>query len=328
LAMPISVISMNFSKVWEDWSTEKEMEAEARRQDLLSVSKALQTLENRTTISVEIFDARSGREDAEFLGEAIWTSLPLDSSESETQERLLPLQPNWEKQKPSNIGGSVLVGFAWHPVSQNAPEDLQANSGCRGKLEVRVRGAEGLPASDWKKNGQRDVFAVVYCWPQAPEAGGDLIAETFRTSTAWGTLQPVWEESKTFTFNWPRQGMANNNRRAPNASVPLLPFEDNFTVGRGSNGNPAETQTVESAPHKSATLDELVEAQGRDIRQLTSQVAMLRDLLHEVRSGLRGAGGGGTPTRPPTAATPTSFMQEHDESKPLHNVDTPHMVED
>jgi len=320
LAMPISVISMNFSKVWEDWSNEKEMEAEARRQDLLSVSKALQTLENRTTLSIEIFDARAGREAAEFLGEATWTSLPLDSSESEAEDRMLKLQPNWEKRKP-NVSGSVLVGFVWHPAVQNAPEDHQANSGCRGKLEIRVRRAEGLPMSDWKKNGQRDVFAVVYCWPQAPEAGGDLIAETFRTSTARATLQPVWEESKTFDFDWPQQGMADNNRsKSANTSEPLMRFEDNFTTG--SNGNPGEIQT-----HGSSRLDELVEAQGRDIRQLTSQVTMLRDLLLEVRSGVRGAGGGSTSTRPPTAATPNSFLREHDESDPLPTVETPNSVE-
>eukprot|EP00419_Tripos_fusus_P004628 CAMPEP_0172674462 /NCGR_PEP_ID=MMETSP1074-20121228/12747_1 /TAXON_ID=2916 /ORGANISM="Ceratium fusus, Strain PA161109" /LENGTH=747 /DNA_ID=CAMNT_0013491871 /DNA_START=130 /DNA_END=2373 /DNA_ORIENTATION=+ len=324
LAMPISVISMNFSKVWEDWSFEKEMQAQARRQDLLSVSKALQTMENRTTLCIELFDARSGREAAEFLGEATWTALPLDSLECEAEERVLPLQPNWEKRKVANLSGSVLVGFVWHPTSQNAPEDLQANSGCQGKLEVRVLRAEGLPMSDWKKNGQRDIFAIAYCWPNPPEAGGDLTAENFRTSTACATLQPVWEESKTFNFNWPVQGMADNSRAA--SKEPCL--RDNYTAGCGSNGRSGETHGAELATNKSTKEYELVEAQGRDIRQLAIQVSMLRDLLLEVRSGLRGAGGGGTPTRPPTVVTNASFMREHDDSEMLPNVETPNTVED
>jgi len=309
LAMPISVISMNFSTVWSDWSQEKLLEASAREEDLNSVSAALEQLENRKILVVQLYDTRHGREAPEFLGEVRWDDLPVDSEKVEQEERLFPLQPKWDKWEARNmIRGSILIGFAWNPAVSFSPEDSDKASGCRGRLEVKIRQAQGLPRSDWKKHGLRDVFAEVQCWPKPPNASGEFEAETFRTSTAAPSLDPMWEQARVFDFDWPADLREIFRIRPPRAD------------GR-SNTETSIVKIGDSAKH-SRNLEALVEAQGRDIRHLATQVIILRDMLNETRTGLIVAGGGASACEANVVAsglkrrTPTSSMIIHNEMMP------------
>ena len=81
LALPISVISTTFGEVWHEWKEELRLEAQSREEDLRSVELALQIIENRTHMVVEIYD-HSDRYPPEFLGQVAWKSLPLDSKET------------------------------------------------------------------------------------------------------------------------------------------------------------------------------------------------------------------------------------------------------
>ena len=81
LALPISVISTTFGEVWHEWKEELRLEAQSREEDLRSVELALQIIENRTHLTIEIYD-HSDRYPPELLGHVQWRTLPLDSQET------------------------------------------------------------------------------------------------------------------------------------------------------------------------------------------------------------------------------------------------------
>ena len=80
LALPISVISTTFGDVWHEWKEELRLDAKSREEDMKSVELALQVIQNRSFMHVEIYD-HFERYPAEFLGQAEWQSLPIDSRE-------------------------------------------------------------------------------------------------------------------------------------------------------------------------------------------------------------------------------------------------------
>ena len=98
LALPISVISTTFGEVWHEWKEELRLEAQSREEDLRSVEAALQIIENRTHMSVEVYD-HSDRYPAEFLGHVEWRSLPLDSQvKVERDDDAFPLKASFGSQ--------------------------------------------------------------------------------------------------------------------------------------------------------------------------------------------------------------------------------------
>ena len=72
LALPISVISTTFGDVWHEWKEELRLEAQSREEDLKSVELALQVIQNRTHLYVEVYD-HSERYTPDLLGEASLT---------------------------------------------------------------------------------------------------------------------------------------------------------------------------------------------------------------------------------------------------------------
>mmetsp|Transcript_36968 Transcript_36968/g.85278 ORF Transcript_36968/g.85278 Transcript_36968/m.85278 type:complete len:875 (+) Transcript_36968:82-2706(+) len=223
LAMPISVISLNFATVWADWNEEKRLEAEALEQDMNSVTEALEVLKSRTRLLVQIFDDDAGEGmKGELLGEVDIRDLPVegggegDKTDTVCIEQLYHMELGAHllhngghhgrrgSSKSGSMTGQLLLGYSW-----TATPGL--DSGISGTLEVRIRHAENLPLCDWREGQTRDVYAVVHCWPKPPPPGpkhdevGNPVtnSEIFQTSTARGTLNPVWNEKATFEFDWP-----------------------------------------------------------------------------------------------------------------------------
>ena len=71
LALPISVISTTFGDVWHEWKEELRLDAKSREEDMKSVELALQVIQNRTFMHVEIYD-HFERYPPEFLGQVDW----------------------------------------------------------------------------------------------------------------------------------------------------------------------------------------------------------------------------------------------------------------
>lgn len=80
LALPISVISTTFGDVWHEWKEELRLDAKSREEDMKSVELALQVIQNRSFMQVEVYD-HFERYPAELLGQAEWRTLPIDSKE-------------------------------------------------------------------------------------------------------------------------------------------------------------------------------------------------------------------------------------------------------
>mmetsp|Transcript_103748 Transcript_103748/g.302825 ORF Transcript_103748/g.302825 Transcript_103748/m.302825 type:complete len:744 (+) Transcript_103748:81-2312(+) len=299
LAMPISVISMNFNEVWADWNEEKRMEAETRHQDLQSVSEALQGMENCRHLLVELWDDRLGREDPEFLGEVEWRDLPVDSRKVERQDYFLPLQSNYSK-KPTDKAAGVLSGsIAWQPAMMTASEDPgEKEPRIQGTLEVRVGQAAGLLRSDWKKGCMRDVYALVHCWPRPPDGRGGNTSDRYRTRTVHGSLDPKWEELVTFEFDWPVDWRPPPDRQKSRTPTRMAsPSRTALNLARTGATLAAESPSAQGRAFltpqgtrllggEDNSLRETVEEQGRDIKALSSQVAEIRALLCEIREGL------------------------------------------
>ena len=70
----------NLWDVWHEWKEELRLDAKSKEEDMKSVELALQVIQNRTFMHVEIYD-HFERYPAELLGQTEWKSLPIDSKE-------------------------------------------------------------------------------------------------------------------------------------------------------------------------------------------------------------------------------------------------------
>jgi len=110
-------------------------------------------------------------------------------------EQRLPLRANLFKQPTlKEAVGSIVADYSWTPV--HSKDGDGSDSPQQGRLDVRLRRAEGLSKSDRSK-GWRSVYAVVRCWAAQPP-------RDCRTAAAPGSPDPSWEES--FSFMLPLQG--------------------------------------------------------------------------------------------------------------------------
>jgi len=311
LAMPISVVSLNFSQVWSEFIEESKMSAEAEQRDFLSVTSALQSLESRSNLLLEVFgggavdgyDSFEGP--AEFLGEVWLRSLPVEFNKVSTEVFTLPLQRNLDKGalKPS---GDLTFSYAWTPYKD--PDEPPDATEVVGVLDVTVQAASGLPPRDWKSDGcLRDVRVIVHCWPTPPEPEqqggddgkkehhGDRYRSTYYKTKTVCSLNPVWEEAASFQFNWPRHwrpddgfGVRSPPARSDQKPPSALACKEPDGVASGDVGtlpiSPRRSLSGINAPLKSGTesdetLRQMVEAQGQEIHRLTAQVSEMHQLL-------------------------------------------------
>ncbi|CAE7225533.1 Kcnb2, partial [Symbiodinium sp. CCMP2456] len=299
LALPISVISTTFGEVWHEWKEELRLEAQSREEDLRSVELALQIIENRTHLTIEIYD-HSDRYPPELLGHVQWRTLPLDSRETvECGDDSFPIKSSDKVHAERSLGEAV-VGYTW------TPSDEQDVSRYSGTLEVRIRRAEGLLPSDWKKHGKRNVYALVRCWPKPPTSQrlGQDFDVTYYSRIADATLDPVWDETFEFDFDWPCDWRPQKD---PPPARMSTRFQDSPALRRanstisGASPTPstyvARTNTVTIAEETQDLREErpavwqVVEKQAAELRQLRQEVGTLSRAMGDLLPLLQGISG-------------------------------------
>jgi hypothetical protein len=292
LAMPISAISMNFAEVWASWCEERRMEAEARMVDVVSVSKALEGMESRNRVLLEVYDSQIGNSESEFLGEVELSNLPVDSMEVTVKaDEIVPLESNLDKKATDKVSGALVFGFTWTPYNVHE-EGGHLPGSIWGQLEVRVQRAEGLMVSDWKKGGMRDAFVVVHAWPQPPanlNNDEDCRSKRLETRIVSDSLNPVWNEKIHFEFDWPRDWQSLEERifSGPEHFAPTDSFQPDALRYSASSRSLSKNFGSASQPHlspnrSSSSLD--VMSFGRLRRRLSPTSSHHSSDFHNPRS--------------------------------------------
>lgn len=291
LALPISVISTTFGDVWHEWREELRLDAKSKEEDMKSVELALQVIQNRTFMHVEIYD-HFERYPAELLGQTEWKSLPIDSKEKvEVADASYSLHPNEEKGLVEGDLGQVVVGYTWTPAKYEADDDRYV-----GTLKVRLQRAEGILKSDWRKEGRRNVFAVVRCWPKPPRSGrmGQGFDQHHCTKIAMGTLSPVWEESFEFDFDWPRDWRPQKVTEVEAQTRSRVEISHPISLRRGNSATSntsirrSKSQVLRRGISRSAVLDEEEEpdVQSRQVMRLKAEVSSMTRSLRRLETQL------------------------------------------
>jgi hypothetical protein len=309
LALPVSIVAINFKQVWKEWTEEKEVAAMLRERDLMSVIAALEGLHSKNRLVVALFDDRQGKMQHEFLGEVLFEDLPISlSSEPVEHTESKQLQENHTKNQIAAPKGSLTVGYSWMP--SHHPESRTI----RGTLEVKIESASGLVSSDWKKGGFRDVYAVVHCWPKPPDyvenVQQGMQPVVFQTRTVNG-LSPVWNETATFDVCWPVNWTLQDASRplgskeaAMHESQPAVPSKmtsaDVLEIPTATAIEPSKGKTSpKTSPRVRKTgcrTRRIVDAHGRELHKLHKQVNEVHAMLKHLAGHL---GSQGHPPPPP-----------------------------
>eukprot|EP00928_Gymnodinium_smaydae_P018661 TRINITY_DN17112_c0_g2_i1.p1 TRINITY_DN17112_c0_g2~~TRINITY_DN17112_c0_g2_i1.p1 ORF type:complete len:829 (-),score=152.91 TRINITY_DN17112_c0_g2_i1:96-2582(-) len=187
LAMPISIVSMNFSQVWAERLEELKIAAETEEVDRHSVSQAIQGIERRGRAVIQLFAAGNNQ----LLGEAWLGGLPIDSRAPSSREQWLQLRPASEKSSEAEAPGvgKVHVGFAWKPKV----DDYGDYNG--GSLELRITRTEVFA----RRPSSGGYYVALRCWPRTDRT----LSEEGRTKVISGTVYPVWDEVFSFVYERP-----------------------------------------------------------------------------------------------------------------------------
>eukprot|EP00928_Gymnodinium_smaydae_P018986 TRINITY_DN17242_c0_g1_i1.p1 TRINITY_DN17242_c0_g1~~TRINITY_DN17242_c0_g1_i1.p1 ORF type:complete len:773 (-),score=127.42 TRINITY_DN17242_c0_g1_i1:107-2425(-) len=276
LAMPISVVTLNFGQVWTEFNEETRLSAENEVQDRSIVTQALESLERRTQLLVEIFVGDCETYDLlDFLGEAWLLELPVSSTEKTVvADTIYSLRPNPNKpNSPSVVTGELRLSLVWRPSSKQ-------RKGIHGELEVTVRSAAGLTKPRCKRRG---ICAVVHCWPRpAPEfcetEWGSGSSTQFRTRLVESN-DPVWEEATRFQFDWPEDAAPPDSEEALSPLSPQKPWSpvQHRPLAALADARPAAA--AGGSAEDLLRVREAVESQAREMRQLHASVAELREAL-------------------------------------------------
>ncbi|CAE8741163.1 unnamed protein product [Polarella glacialis] len=217
VAMPICVISENFAQSMQDYSEAKRLTAEARLEDRKAVqlSLQLQSADARTRrqqVMIEIYDYDGPMKRADFLGEYSFT-LPLESKEPMTKSFSGQLLSNKQKSSDKTVQGSVSIICAWKPDVPSLNESQASvgssnkdgyRSSIHGELSITIVSASGLVGRDWNwfRDRTSDPFCEVTTWPKMPTTSGVYTPETFTTARILKSLDPVWDHTHVFRYDW------------------------------------------------------------------------------------------------------------------------------
>eukprot|EP00929_Paragymnodinium_shiwhaense_P086707 TRINITY_DN47165_c0_g1_i1.p1 TRINITY_DN47165_c0_g1~~TRINITY_DN47165_c0_g1_i1.p1 ORF type:complete len:793 (+),score=146.01 TRINITY_DN47165_c0_g1_i1:195-2573(+) len=300
LAMPISVVSMNFGSVWKEFQDEERLTLKADEQDLQNVTHTLERLECRSNLLVEIFEVDdrgdSGdkvRERAgKLVGEAWLHRLPVDYHTEVSRNEVVSIVPPHNGTK---IGGELSLSFIWRPAhmttspngtalswgtlrnTATTPPDI--NTGIHGQLEVTVHFGQRLTGI---ADGCR-IYVVISVWPRPVNPGeieqfGDandshaklgFLSECFQTQAKPITdiMAPVWDESASFEYDWPADW-----RPHPKSGLPESP----------ENGKQQMLGGQQELRDDVQGLRQVVESQERQIARLASQLGRATALLEKL----------------------------------------------
>lgn len=307
LAMPISVISLNFGEVWSEWLEEQRLAAEAREQDILVVASALESLESRERIRITLFDEQPGQAEHELLGIGNIQPLPLDATEEIHSEEAVLIRSAGNGSgaaKKSGVESDPIMlhmSYTWKPL-QNDGKNLDH---IQGALDVCVHRAEGLPRSDWKTLGHRDLYVVVHCWSKPPTSlPNGVTYEQFRTRTVASSLSPVWEETAHFNFDWPPETKPNAQQvkeveqEFPDRAISTSSFAS--FARSPSRGSKSRSCRVFPCPSDSS------EPAGQGTASADSMLQLHAPQSHQREANLLSGGSTVFPSESPTSKLPSA----------------------
>lgn len=132
------------------------------------------------------------------MGEAV-LSLNLPEDQPVTCQTTLTLEQNLELVQRT-VSGSVTIKYQWTPDAAAGEQD--GNFRLKGTLDLTLVSANGLINLDWRKTfGASNPYCMVFCYPEAP-GDGPVRPCAWRLPTQKGTVNPRWNETRRFDYNW------------------------------------------------------------------------------------------------------------------------------
>jgi hypothetical protein len=293
-ALPIGVVGGVFSSVWDELEKSKKSLREANRAEDLIVKASLQKFAPFESMSklltIDVWNDRFPKHECkgwavpidnnplkgDFMGTArihLDKVLALGNTPS-SKELTVELCPDHEMVK-RRVAGAVTLRFQWTPGEEgevdarfsgretSASEEEKLN----GSLVVTVVSAERLINLNCRCQGSlSNPYCLVLCFPKSPARTGDPVQpRMWRSPTAMGTLQPRWDCSHEFRYDWttPTSAFPTPNRWRKSRSCMTSGNEDSSDCEpeealRGVARNGAKEQPLADAttPHGAAAESE------------------------------------------------------------------------
>lgn len=234
LALPVGVISGNFTTVWEQYEKNSHKRMKDHRADVKFITSAIQRIDPfamSQLLLVEVWNERSPHEDptqlppregveyrpdiAEFMGEA---AVHLDLSFSDVVQHTItcPLVPNTEVCD-REVAGTITLSYEWTPwldeVSEagKSPIPLRSRTNTcddfptlQGTLRLVILHADGLADFSWssQRKGTSNPYCMVYCYPRSPEVNSRPIPDCWRSPSQFQKLNPTWNAGHCYEYRW------------------------------------------------------------------------------------------------------------------------------
>lgn len=244
-AMPIGIISSNFTHVWsEHEAKEKAFEDQSGEHSRGAILEVLNGygMDGRTQVRFEVWDYDGACDEPEFLGCAALdlAILGADQDAPLQVDQELPLVTDFSRSR-RNVYGFIKVALEWNPAG-GAPEspnssqprvhagrkdvscsakivevseaaytfmDRPATPQLKGQLIVTVVSARGLLNLDSKSHGCSDPFVHVIICPSHSSGHATAPHSSWDTKVVYDCLNPVWNKKQTFALDWTRRGQVN-----------------------------------------------------------------------------------------------------------------------
>ncbi|CAE8695384.1 unnamed protein product [Polarella glacialis] len=167
---------------------------------------------------------------------------------------------------------------------------------CRHLTVSRIVSASGLVGRDWNwfRDRTSDPFCEVTTWPKMPTTSGVYTPETFTTARILKSLDPVWDHTHVFRYDWAEETSKTTNvqqayekkKKDSSSSTP-----QSMLSRTGLRKNRTKSWSNEHIPDRSSELKELsrkvdqhIEAAERAQSMMTERFDRLERLLMQATS--------------------------------------------
>jgi hypothetical protein len=261
-AMPIGIISSNFTHVWSEHEAKErafeDQSGEHNRSAILEVLNGY-GMDGRTQVRFEVWDYDGACDEPEFLGCAALdlAILGADQDSPLKVDQELPLVTDFTRSR-RNVQGYIKVRLEWAPTagmtdspSSKGPgtqiqrKDVSCSAKIvevgeavytfmdrpptpqlKGQLTVDVVSARNLLNLDSRVQGCSDPFVHVIICPS--HSSGHMAAphSSWDTKVVDDCLNPVWNKKQTFALDWTRRGQISMESSDPQIGISNLTAEE------------------------------------------------------------------------------------------------------
>jgi hypothetical protein len=245
-AMPIGIISSNFTHVWSEHETkEQAFEGPAGEQSRCAILEVLNGcgMDGRTQVRFELWDYDGACEEPEFLGcSALDLAILGANQDSILQvDQELPLMTDFTRSRRT-VQGYIKVRLEWTPTAgcPDSPKsdqsktkaveakdvscsakiievaeaaytfvDRPATPQLQGQLTVDIVSARNLLNLDSKIKGCSDPFVHVIICPSHSSGHMTAPRSSWDTQVIDNCLNPVWNKRQTFALDWTQRAEIN-----------------------------------------------------------------------------------------------------------------------